>query len=475
MPLTRREKKSARTGRRRRFGFELRLLWSVLLAGFPATVLGLIVLWRTPYSRDHQLEGTVLLLVCWLGMSISTRNAVVRSIQVLSNVIAAVREEDFSFRATETVPGDAFGELAIEINGLARALEEERLCNTETANMLRKIMDEAGAAIFTFSPDRRLQLINRAGMAFLAKPEEQVVGRSADELGIANLMDVSISDTISRSVSGIERRWIVRQTHFRQGGVPHLLLLLSEASEALKAEERQAWQRIIRVLGHEINNSLAPIKSIAHTLARQSSGSLPQEGMRENLQRGLAVIEDRAESLNRFLQGYARLAKLPAPSKGAIAFDDLVAHIVSLETRLQVRVLAGPRIYINVDADQIEQAIINLIGNAVDAVLLSKVESSIEKDAVTMSWAVEGNDLEFWIRDRAHGLIDTQNLFVPFYTTKLGGSGIGLILSRQIIEAHSGSLKLRNCTDHPGCEVQVRLPSCISSDQPQNVYMRLPE
>jgi PAS domain S-box-containing protein len=462
MLLTRPEKKNDSLAGKRLLNFERRLLSSVLFTGLPALVSCLFLLWTNPYSLDHKLEGTIFLLLLWFGLSVSARDKVVHSVQVLSNVIEAVKQQDFSFRAKDASLGDAYGELAMEINQLARALEEERLGATDATNLLRKVMSEAGAAIFAFSSDRTLRFINRAGEVFLGNSEEQLVGRTADELGIADVLDPSFSDTISRSISGVERRWIVRRTNFRQDGVPHRLVLLSEASKALRAEERLAWQRIIRVLGHEINNSLAPIKSIAHTLARQTANLSLKEPLGENLRQGLQVIEGRAESLNHFLQSYARLTKLPVPTKRVVSLDVLVAHVASLESRLRVFIRSSPDIRINVDPGQIEQALINLIKNSVEAVLAAGNNDALP-DAVTVFWQAKGCDLDLWIRDRGIGLLDTENLFVPFYTTKQNGTGIGLILTRQIVEAHGGRLALRNCSDQTGCEVQINLPGCIES------------
>lgn len=466
MSPTRPEKRNDNPARRRWLNFERRLLSSVLFTGFPAVVLCLFLLWSNPYSLDHKLEGTVFLLLLWLGLSVSTKDRVIHSVQVLSNVIEAVKQQDFSFRAKEASPGDAYGDLAAEINKLAHALEQERLGTADATNLLRKVTSEAGAAIFAFSPDRRLRFVNRAGEVFLGKSEDQIVGHTAAELGVTDLLDPSLDlampDTISRSVSGIESRWIIRRTSFRQRGVPHRLVLLSEASEALRAEERLAWQRIIRVLGHEINNSLAPIKSIAHTLARQTASISLQEPVGGNLRQGLQVIEGRAESLNHFLQSYARLTKLPVPAKRVVALQSLVDRVVSLESRLRVLVCAGPAVYINVDPGQVEQALINLIKNSVEAVLAGNHGAPLA-DAVTVSWRVKGLELDLRIRDRGIGLLDTENLFVPFYTTKENGTGIGLILTRQIIEAHGGTLALRNCPDQTGCEVQINLPGCIES------------
>jgi two-component system, NtrC family, nitrogen regulation sensor histidine kinase NtrY len=440
--------------------FEGRLLSSVLLAGAPGMLLSLVLLWNSGISLDHKMESTALLIILWLGLSFSTRGHVVNSLRILSNVISAVKDEDFSFRATNAAPGDALGELSLEINNLSRALAEERLGSMETASLLRKILAEADTIIFTFSPDNRLRIVNRSGTRFLGKKEEDLINRTAQELGIADLLEGPVSEVLSRDISGGGKRWIVRRASFRQNGQPHRLVVLAEASEALRAEEQLAWQRLIRVLSHEINNSLAPIGTIARTLGRMAATMELPPPLSENLNHGLEVIHERADSLGRFLQSYTRVAHVPAPQKRPVPVNTLISHVAALERRLAVKLVRGPRIHVSVDPDQLEQVLINLIKNAVDSVLLVP-EEHIGPEAVTVSWTLRAKDLEIWICDEGIGLTETENLFVPFYTTKRSGSGIGLLLSRQIIEAHQGTLKLKNRTDRSGCEVEIRLPGCV--------------
>jgi nitrogen fixation/metabolism regulation signal transduction histidine kinase len=456
LPIRRAKKNGERSGDLP-VRFEGRLLLSVILSGAPGAILSSLLLWNSQYSLDHKIEGSLLLCLLWLGLSFSTRDGVVNSLRVLSNVVSAVKDEDFCFRAKRAVPGDALGDLALEINNLSSSLAAERLDALETTHLLRKVMAEAGTIILAFSPDNRLRLVNRAGALFLGGSEEELVNRTAADLGIQDLLEGPPSEVISRLDSGAGKRWIVRRTSFRQKGRPHCLLILSEASEALRAEERLAWQRLIRVLSHEINNSLAPIQSIAHTLGRMASNTELPAPFSEHFGHGLGVIQDRAESLNRFLQNYTRVAMVPVPARRPVAILSLVTHVVTLETRVTVNVIPGPKVDVSVDADQVEQALINLIKNAADAVLLAP-EKAIGPEAVTLSWMVHANDVEICIRDEGVGLSETENLFVPFYTTKETGSGIGLLLSRQIIEAHHGTLLLRNRVGRSGCEVEIKLP-----------------
>lgn len=445
---------------RLRLPFGSKLLFSILAAGLPASSLCLILLWTGHYALDHKLEATALILVSWLGFSFSARKKFIYSIQVLSNVVASLREEDFSFRAAQTMEGDALGELAIDINNLIRALQKERLGAVEASSLTRKVMAEAGVVILAFSPDGKVRLLSRAAAILLDRPEEEILHRSARELKIEDLLEGPASEIILRTFGSMEKRWLVRRSWFRAHGIRHRLVLLSEASEALRAEERLAWQRLVRVLSHEINNSLAPIKSIARTLMRTSENVTLPPQTHENLMHGLDVIGSRAESLNRFLQSFAELAKLPTPNKRTFELKTLVRHVTSLEPRLEVTAQDGPAVRVHLDEDQVEHALINLIKNAAEAVL-AKSQSEPVRDPVLVSWNVSKSDLEITVRDRGIGLAETENLFVPFYTTKQTGTGIGLILSRQIIENHGGQLTIQNRKDVEGCEVMIKIPQCI--------------
>ncbi len=442
------------------FAFERRLSIAVLLAGLPAIVLSLFLLWTGAYALHRKIEATIIIVGLWMSGSFSIYEKTVNTLRGLSSVIFSLQEEDFSVRAAQAVPGDALGDLALAVNELARALEEERLGTLETVNLFRSVMDASGAATLAFSAENRLRFINRAAANLLARDETLLLHRSAQELGIDDLLRGPASETITRSFLGIERRWLVRRTHFRFYGVPHLLVVMSEASQALRAEERLAWQNIIRVLSHEINNSLAPIQSIADTLDRESTTVELPDIFKQRLQRGLQVIGNRSDSLNRFLHNYAQLSKLPPPNPRFVSLKKIVSEVIGLEPRLLIKVLPSPDVNIFVDADQLTQVFINLLRNAADATLENASPGS-QFEPVTVSWEAQGTDLRLWIRDRGIGLPNTQNLFVPFYTTKEKGSGIGLVLCRQIIESHNGYLAIQNRKGGRGCEVTITLSRCV--------------
>jgi two-component system nitrogen regulation sensor histidine kinase NtrY len=431
--------------------FDQRILLLALAAGFPATVVALILLWTGDYTPKVQWTLTVLVIGVWSGCSFSVRHRVVLPLQTLSNLLAALRESDFSIRARGASGDDPLGAVMLEVNVLAETLHDQRLGALEAGALLRTVMVEIDVAVFTFDGAHALRLVNRAGERLLAQNTEQLLGRTADELGLGTLLEGMSPRIQDVAFPGASARWEVRRTTFRQGGRPHQLLVLADVSRPLRDEERQAWQRLIRVIGHEINNSLAPIKSIAGSLESMLARERMPDDWDEDMKRGLAVIAARSDSLSRFTTAYARLAKLPAPRVDAVNLLPLVRRIVGVETRLPIKIEEPIDITIRADPDQLEQLLINLLHNASDAALQTG-------GGVTIGWKREANVFELWIDDEGSGLTNAGNLFVPFFTTKPGGSGIGLVLSRQIAEAHGGSLTLENRGDRRGCRAYLRLP-----------------
>jgi nitrogen fixation/metabolism regulation signal transduction histidine kinase len=331
----------------------------------------------------------------------------------------------------------------------------------EATALLKKVLMEIDVAVFTFDQQQHLTIVNRAGEQLMGRIAPRMLGLTAQELGLAEFLQSTEPQTVQMTFPGKHGRWAISHTTFRENGVPHQLLIVSDLSRALREEERQAWQRLIRVLGHELNNSLAPIKSIAGTLGSLTArASLPAD-VTDDMRQGLRVIENRVESLNRFMQAYTQLARMPAPSRIRIDISPLVQRVATLERRLSVKTIEGPRVAIDADPDQLEQVLINLIRNAVDASLDPSLKQA---GSVEVGWRTNARSVEIFIRDEGPGLLNSDNLFVPFFTTKHGGSGIGLTLSRQIAEAHGGVLQLSNRSDRTGCEAVVALP--VSYDVP---------
>jgi nitrogen fixation/metabolism regulation signal transduction histidine kinase len=438
-----------------RLRFDQRILLLALTAGLPAALVALIFLWTGDHAAKVQWTLTVFIVGMWAGCSFSVRNRVVLPLQTLSNLLAALRESDFSIRARGASghgahSDDPLGAVMLEVNVLASTLHDQRLGALEAGALLRTVMLEIDVSVFTFDGRHTLRLVNRAGGRLLGQPAEQLLGRTADELGLSACLEGPTPRIEDVAFPGGSGRWELRRTTFRQEGRPHQLLVLADVSRPLRDEERQAWQRLIRVIGHEINNSLAPIKSIAGSLESMLARERMPDDWNDDMRRGLAVIAARSDSLSRFTTAYARLAKLPAPRLDAVNVSALVRRVAGVETRLPIRINGGPDLTIRADPDQLEQLLINLFHNAVDA-------ATQTDGGVTVGWRREGRTFALWIDDEGAGLPNASNLFVPFFTTKPGGSGIGLVLSRQIAEAHGGTLTLENRADRQGCRAYLRL------------------
>ncbi len=443
----------------KRLTYERRIQLLALAAGLPGSLIALILLWNGSYSSRTAWTLTFLIVSLWIGFALSLRHRVVFSLQTLSNLLSAMREEDFSFRAREASSDDALGEVMLEVNALSETLRSQRLGALEATGLLRTVMEEIDVAIFTFDNHRQLRLVNRAGERLLSRPSERLLGFTAGELGLEACLEGEPVRTMELSFPGGSGRWGVRRGSFRQGGLPHDLIVLSDLSRALRDEERQAWQRLIRVLGHELNNSLAPIQSVAQSLESGLSGTanVPElqgeaaSSILEDMRHGLGIIRSRTEALGRFMAAYAKLARLPQPTLAPVNVTEWITRVVKLETRTKVKLEKGPPLIISADADQLEQLLINLVHNATDA-------ARETGGGVKVTWERFSSHLEVSILDEGPGISNTANLFVPFFTTKPGGSGIGLVLSRQIAEAHGGTLTLQNLRDGRGCEAKLRLP-----------------
>ncbi|HTS30104.1 MAG TPA: ATP-binding protein [Bryobacteraceae bacterium] len=432
---------------------EGRVVLLAVLSGLPGSVTALWLLFRYDFRPQTVATLTVLIVGSWLGFALAARERVVFPLQTLSNLLGALREGDFSVRGRSPRPDDALGEVMREVNTLGSTLREQRLGALEATTLLRTVMREIDVAIFAFDENQRLRLVNRSGERLLAAPPERLLGQTAAELNLVSCLDGPPQTTLQTVFPGGAGRWGVRRTRIRERGLPLELVVISDLTQALSEQELQAWQRLVRVLGHELNNSLAPIKSIAGSLESILARNPLPEDWRDDMRRGLNIITSRSESLSRFIGAYARLAKLPRPQLQPLDVDACIGRAVSFETRLGVHVQPGPNITVQADPDQLEQVLINLLRNAADASI------SANRTGVWVGWRRDGSMLEIWVKDEGPGLSSTANLFVPFFTTKPGGSGIGLVLSRQIAEGHGGALTLENRADGPGCVARMRLPA----------------
>jgi nitrogen fixation/metabolism regulation signal transduction histidine kinase len=397
----------------------------------------------------------IVMFVVWTVAASSLLHRIVFPLQTMANLLEALRESDFSFRARGASRNDPLGETLFEINALADTLRDERLGSLEATALLRTVMSEIDVAVFAFDDQRKLRLVNRAGERLLGRPVEQLLWRTADDIHLAACLEGHAPRVLNIAFPGGSGQWQVRRGAFRQGGLPHTLVVLSDVNVPLRQQERDAWHRLIRVLGHELNNSLAPIKSIAGSLESIASQDPMPGDWRDDMRRGLGIIAARTDALSRFTSAYTALARLPRPNMRQVDLSALVERVARLETRKNIEIQPGAPVAVNADPDQLEQLLINLMRNAVDAALETG-------GGVRVGWQQNSHRVSVYVEDDGPGLANPSNLFVPFFTTKPQGSGIGLVLGRQIAEAHGGTLTLEPRTGAKGARATVTLPDPVS-------------
>jgi nitrogen fixation/metabolism regulation signal transduction histidine kinase len=427
-------------------------LYGLLLSAPGLGFAGLLI-----YQQQISLAPALLLAGCLLIylalLTAALIDGITRPLQTLANVVSSLREGDYSFRARGAGSSDALGELAAEVNALASLLQKQRVRSLEATALLARILEVMSAPLYAFDRNNQLQLVNDAGVALLGRPHARCFGRTASELGLEELL--AAPDQSIHILGAIPTRWLLRKAEFRQDGVPHTMLLLSDVSQSLQEEEQRSWKRLIRVLGHELSNSLAPIKSIAGSLLARVDQLTGDAAAARDFRRGLGVVESRADALHRFVQSYRQLAQLPPPRLRTVPLAALLERVVALEQRLAAQLAPGPAVVLQADSDQLEQMFINLLANAADASL-----DNAEQE-VHVSWRLIDATVLVSIEDRGLGIANPENLFVPFYTTKPAGSGVGLALAQQIARAHGGEIRLLNREDGLGARAIVRLPGSL--------------
>jgi nitrogen fixation/metabolism regulation signal transduction histidine kinase len=434
----------------RRLSFEYRIFFFALAAGAPAIIATVAFLATGDMSKSTAWTLGGVIVAWWVAIATVSKDRFTYSMRTLSNLLGALRDGDFSFRLRMDDHG-SLGEVYRQINEMSETLHVQRLGAMEAAALLQKVMSEIDVAIFAFDSAGTLRLINRAGEQLLMMKAEEAIGASAKALGLETYLTGPTSSVARAAFRGGSGLWTVRRGDFRESGQPHNLLVFSDITRPLREEELRAWQKLVRVLGHEINNSLAPVKSLSSSLLSLIERDPLPADWRDDVRSGLNVIANRCDALNRFTGAYARLARLPEPKMQPVRVADWVQRVVRLEPRVPVCVQAGPDISIRADADQVEQLLINIVRNAADA--------SLERQGrVTLHWTLDHGALELTVDDEGHGISNPGNLFVPFFTTKPGGSGIGLFLSRQIAEAHGGAITLANRSPGQGCRAVITLP-----------------
>ncbi len=423
------------------------------MSGLPGLLATCLFLWLGDYATKTIVTTLILVLGAWGLLLLSLMEAIFRPMQAASNMLSALREGDFSLKPRDVDEEDPLGQIMWEIGMLTNTLNEQRMGAVEATLLLQQVMEEIDVAVFTINPRGELGLVNKTGEELLEAPADEVIGKPIDELPDALRLAMEDDQRGDLVFPGREGRWGMKRGTFRERGEPHTLLLFTDLSRRLREEERQAWKRLIRVIGHEINNSLAPIKSIAGSMmSLVKQDSLPDD-WREDMQDGLDVVSSRVDALSRFVEDYARIARLPPPKKETFHIASVVERVVALSEKKygNIHTISSPEIEIEADPDQLEQLLINISKNGVEA-------SQVTGGIVEIGWDIQDNKLRLFVQDEGQGIANPSNIFVPFFSTKPGGSGIGLTLSRQIAEAHGGALRLENRKDQRGAVATLLLP-----------------
>ncbi len=392
---------------------------------------------------------SLLCALAWAALCALTRGTVTEPLRGLATVVEALRTGDYSIRGRAAGPGEPLGELTLEVNQLADLLRSERLRTLEATALLEQLLRSVDVAVLALDGRGALRLANPAAARLLGAPGPQLLGRSAAELGLLDLVPDEPGTRLVDSVAGHPGRWQVTHGTYREAGLAQHLLVVSDLRRTLREEERAAWQRLLRVMGHEVKNSLAPIRSIAGTVRSMVARELPEGPHRADALEGLQVIEERSASLDRFLSQYRRLAHVPPPHPVRTAVAPLLRRVAALSPS-PVGICVDEELFAVLDADLVEQALVNLLRNA--------VEAAGPGGAVELEAAAAGRSLRVRVLDDGPGILNPDNLFVPFFTTKPGGSGIGLVLCRQIAELHGGTVTLQDRTEAGGAEAVLEIP-----------------
>lgn len=434
-----------------------RILALALLTGAPGVAAAIVLLWSVGYSAALRWSLSVAIVGLWILLVLYLRRTVNRQLRVFARLLAALREGEYSVRVPvangtdRTARNDPWALTLTAIGQLEERFRDQRWGEEEASNLLQRVLVEIDVAVFAFDAGNSLRLVNRAGEQFLGGESGELLGRTAAELGLDDTLIGVAHRTIARRDPAGSRQWQVQRSVIRRGGEPLTLVALTDLSVALREEERQTWRRLIRVLSHEINNSLAPIRSISASLREVVLRQPLPSDWRGDVERGLEIVSCRSESLQRFMAAYSNLARLPPPELREIEIGPLVRRIAALETRLPVAVRAGPEVTLRADPDQLEQALVNVIRNAADAAIGTG-------GGVEVGWERRADRVRMVVEDEGPGLAETENLFVPFYSTKVGGAGIGLVLSQHIAQNHDGSLVLQNRQARTGARACFELP-----------------
>lgn len=435
--------------KQRRLATELRLFLLVLSNAIPVTLLLVWLSVESPLPRAAKWAIAVVVLAWILVVAATVRRELLRHIRTLSNIVESTRAQDYSMKATRARDPGELAELYQQINGLTDSLRIGRQSEQELLSILEKVVSQINVAIIVFDAHDQIRLVNQLAGALLKSSPDKLIGVRCADTVLAQLPFSDEPKLIDFRFPGAEGRWQIRQHYYRHQGQASRIVFIADLKQVLSDEEIAAWQRLIRVISHEVNNSLTPITSLCQTL----TGILAKSGNEADadVRLGLSVIAERAKGLQDFISVYARLARLPEPNRVLFPAAVLAGKLQRIFAGQALEIVPFPDVAVFGDPVHLEQALINLIKNGLEA-------NPAGASAVLLSCRLRDGQCEFQIADHGAGIGNPDNLFVPFYTTKTEGAGIGLILCRQIAAKHHGHVSLENRTDGPGAVARLILP-----------------
>jgi len=432
--------------------FSQKIFTLTLAASIPSYVCCLIFLWLIDYSVYAKVLLTTLLSLSVFGFAWLIKQQLQFQFQTLSNLVEAIRGGDFTLRGKKRADNDPLTELTGQINLLSASLSEQRVASEEAYRLLDKTIAHINVAIFALDANNKIKLANPAAGRLFSCNFLQLFGQSAESLALTTFFTGEQTQLLEHTFPGGSGRWQIRLDSYRDKGIQGKLLFITDLKTVLREEELKAWKNLIKVISHEVNNSLYPISSMSQTLAKLVNREPLAEDWKEDLSEGLSVIGERANNLTDFIKRYAKVAKLPEPNKQIFSMSQLIAHTAIIQSNPQDIIIdesSNQNMELFADRSMIEQVMINLLKNALEA-----------GAPVELSWGENKQSQWLIILDHGQGIKNTANLFVPFYSTKPTGSGIGLVLCQQILDKHQGRLTLEN-SKHAGCLVKVTLPNAL--------------
>jgi two-component system, NtrC family, nitrogen regulation sensor histidine kinase NtrY len=371
----------------------------------------------------------------------------------LNNLLNALVQGDYSLRGRFSHGDLVFNDLIGLINDLAQRLNTQRIESVESQFLVNIVLEHIDTAILAIDGTNKINFFNSSAKRLLELNEHDQIDELLEQLGCHSEAPAGYNKVVELQLKNQKGKYNVNIEEYRESGVKHKILFITDVRHLLRSEERRAWQRLVRVISHEINNSLTPIASISETLINLLERNDPEHRHSSELISGLSLIGERAQGLKRFVESYKQLAKLPDPQRKNVSVYTIFQKMRLLFGEDNIKIDCDQALQLYVDPVQLEQVVINVFKNAFESI--GKVDSSkfVEVICVTKEYVCE-----IQILDYGSGIGKTENLFIPFYTTKKNGSGIGLALCRQIIEAHNGNISIFNRTDVQGCCVSIELP-----------------